>query len=163
MNRDYIYENAKIYGQNSQRTLTEYEQRINQASIELCLHNPNLMSDRNTLLVSASKQVDESGYSYKKGKSHSRRLNPDDTCQTPKRNKVSKDYRLARITELNEQINDMTDQLGYKEKCRESANNICNYKECDKLTEEMSQLKADRRQLEVALTKKQKKIEVVLQ
>lgn len=67
---------------------------------------------------------------------------------------------MTRITELKEQIEDKSEQIKYKELWREGAQNMHNYKECDKLTEEMATLKSDRRQLELELAilaKKQKK------
>ena len=66
--------------------LTRYEQQINEASVELCLHNSELLSDCQLLLESSRKQVIESGYVYKKGKSRSRKLNPTSpTSPTKKR------------------------------------------------------------------------------
>ena len=98
---------------------------------------------------------------YKKGKSRSERLSTDDgEPPTKKRTKISKEYRLSRITQLQEQIKDKNEQVQYKELRREGAKNIHNYKECDKLTEQLSVLKADRRKLELeltVLTKKQNK------
>ena len=130
--------------------------------MQLCLRNPNLLSDRHALIEASRKKLDESGYCYKKGKSRSKRLSPDDGGDTSvnKRTKINKEYRLGRIAELQEQIKDKKEQVEYKELRREGAKTIHNYKECDKLTEQISVLKADRRRLElelVGLTKKQKK------
>ena len=132
--------------------------------MQLCLHNPNLISDRKALLEASRKKLDESGYCYKKGKSRSKRLSTDDGNEPSvnKRSKINKEFHLARIAELQEQIKDKNEQVQYKELRREAAKNVHNYKECDKLTEQMSILKADRRQLELelaGLTKKQKKSE----
>ena len=140
--------------------LTEYQERINEASEELCLNNPDLLSDRKLLLETARQRVDESGYQSIKGKSRSKRLNPIDWSRSPKRKKISKEYRINRIDELKERINDLTDQIGFREKWQECASNMKNYKECDKLTEQLSGLKSDRRQLQTELaelTKKEKK------
>ena len=147
--------------------LTNYQVRINQASEHICIKNPNLLTDRKLLLEMARKRVCESGYQYKKGKSRSRVLNPEGTSDTeglsdsiPKRRKLSQDARLTRITEIQDKAKDLNDQIGYKQKRREAANNVRNYKECDKLTEEMSELKSQKRKLETELallTKKQRK------
>ena len=48
---------------------SDYHSRVNEASEELRLNNPNLLNDRSLLLTSARQRVDESGYNYKKGKS----------------------------------------------------------------------------------------------
>ena len=117
-------------------------------------------SDRQLLLESSCKQVDESGYVYKKGKSRSRKLNP--TSPTKKRKKISQSFLVQRLTELQERIKELSDHIGYKQKHLDQANNIQNYKECDELSEQISALKGDRRKLEAeqkALMKKQKKTE----
>ena len=44
--------------------LTVYQQRINDAAAELCLHNHNLLSDCKLLLETREK-VHKAGYSYK--------------------------------------------------------------------------------------------------
>ena len=94
------------------------------------------------MLTSARQKVDESGYNYKKGKSRSEKLNPDaeNPSTTPKRTKITQEFRLGRISELKEKIKDLSDQLSYKEKRREAASNMHNYKDYDKLTEQMSAL-----------------------
>jgi hypothetical protein len=91
VNEDYIRKQAMIYGKNSARDLSRYEQRINEASIQLCLQSPNLLSDRTLLLQEARRVVDEEGYNYKKGKSRSRALNPqaDVSSDPPKRKRKS--------------------------------------------------------------------------
>ena len=163
MTRDYIAESSKIDGRNSECILTKYQESINDVARQLCLQNPNLLSDRKSLLEAARKQLDESVYGYKKGRSRSKRLNPDDDGSSGnKRAKVNKEFCLSRIEELKEQIQDKSEQVKYKELRREAAQNVHNYKECDKLIEQMSTLKADRRLLELeltALTKKQGKAE----
>ena len=134
MNEDYIRKQSQIYGKNSTRNLSKYEELINEASAQLCLQTPNL-SDRTLLLKECRRVVDEEGYDYKKGKSRSRSLNPDISSKLPKRKKINEEYRTSRIVELQERIKDITDQLGYKEKRRESASMVHNYKECDQITE----------------------------
>ncbi len=89
---------------------------------------------------------------FKKGKSRSKRLNPDSEAATPKRRKINRDYRTNRIGELEERIKDLSDHIDFKVKRRDSASNMKNYKECDRLTEQLSELKADRRQLERELS-----------
>jgi len=44
---EYIKEHSKIYGRNSKSNVTAYQQRINDAAAELCLHDHNMLSDRN--------------------------------------------------------------------------------------------------------------------
>ena len=87
-------------------------------------------------------------------------LNPEGTSDTegpsdstPERKKLNPDARLTRITEIQDKAKDLSYQIGYKQKWREAANNVRNYKECDKLAEEMSQLKSQKRKLETELAK----------
>ena len=131
---------------------TEYQKKKNQASEELCTNNPNLLSDCKLLLERAQDQVHRMGYAYKKGKSRSKRINPSaesDAETFPKRKKISSDIRVKQIAAIRERIADINDQLGFKQKCRESAQISHNYKECDKLTEQKSTLKSEKRQLNV--------------
>lgn len=163
VSKDYIKSYSKIYGRNSTKALTRYQESMNEVSTELSVQNPNLLNDRKVLLEASRKKLDEGGYVYKKGKSHSKQLSSDESrpCAN-KRTKVNKDFRLPRIAQLQEEIKDKTEQIEYKELRRDGAKSIHNYKECDKVTEQMSLLKADRQQLQLelaTLTKKQKKAE----
>ena len=118
------------------------------------------MTNRGLLLEEARKRVDDSGYVYKKGKSRSKLFNTDDEVPTPKRRKINQEYRLERIAELQDKIKDLNERIEFKNKRRDAASNVRNYKECDELTEKMSNLKNEKRLLDTelsALTKKQKK------
>jgi len=113
-----IKEEAKIYGRDPKNAekITQYQKQINQASEELCMKNPSILCDRKLLLESARERVHEMGYPYKKGKSRSKKINPGDECDvtTPKRRKISSDYRLHRISDIQERLADIKDQLGSK-------------------------------------------------
>lgn len=105
-------------------------------------------------------RVHDQGHVYKKGKSRSKRLSAPEQASsdvTPKRKKICQEFRLQRIGELKEVVKDLTDQITYKEKRRESASNVHNYKECDMLTEQISTLKAERREHERELTELEQK------
>ena len=84
------------------QTLTKYQEGINHMVAELCLQNPNLLSDRKSLLEASRKKLDESGYGYVKGKSRSKRLNPADDDSSIKReqkltrNCICQGFRAAR-------------------------------------------------------------------
>ena len=155
----YIKEHSKIFGRKSEK-ISDYQKRMNEASMELCLVNPNLISNRGLLLEQARKKVNDSGYIYKKGKSRSKILNSEDENPPPKRRKISKEYRLQRISELQDKIKDLENRIGYKIKRREAASNNRLYNDCDELTEQISDLKCQKHQLNielVALNQKQKK------
>ena len=63
--------------------LSDYQQEVNAAAEKICLRNPHMICKRGTLLELARKEVHDSGYVYKKGKSRSKAFG---TCEnTPKR------------------------------------------------------------------------------
>ena len=94
--------------------LAKYQDSINKVAMELCLQNPNLLNDRKELLEASRKKLDEAGYAYKKGKSLSKLFFSDDGEQPVKRVKSNKDFRLSRISQLQEEIKDKTEQREYK-------------------------------------------------
>ena len=79
--------------------------------------------------------------STKRGKSRSHKINP----------RFNLTKCLSRIEEINEKVKDITDQIGFKEKPRETANNLHHYKECDELTEQISFLKSEKWKLDFEL------------
>ena len=66
-------------------------------------------------------------------------------------------FPALRVQRVKEVVKDLTDQITYKEKRREGASNVHNYKECDILTEQLSALKAERREHEHEVTDLQRK------
>ena len=145
----YIRTKAKIYGRDSSKKLTNYQQKINDAAVELALKDPNLLLCRQKLLELSRTKVNEGGYQFKKGKSRSKQLQSD--CPPPKRPKSSESLGMKHIKELEEDIKDLSDQLKYKEKRRDQAASSRNYKVCDQLTEEMATVKKRKRECEEEL------------
>ena len=82
-------------------------------------------------------------YDFKKGKSRSKRY--QSTATAPKRVKTTESMRAKHISDLEEDLKDLNDQLKYKDKRREQATMSRNYKLCDELTEDMSTIKKKRR------------------
>ncbi|KAI8087962.1 uncharacterized protein B0P05DRAFT_530896 [Gilbertella persicaria] len=75
--REFIVNNAVIYGKKNSRPLTSYEEAINRASLHLALENPLLISKKGDLFDLAKKKLLEEGYRYKRGCSRSKlRDNP---------------------------------------------------------------------------------------
>ncbi|CAG8690058.1 2217_t:CDS:1, partial [Scutellospora calospora] len=74
--KDVIIHHATIYGKNSPRKLTTYEQAINRAAIELALIDPALVANKGTLFEKAKAKLLLEGYTYKRGQSRSK-LNPN--------------------------------------------------------------------------------------
>ena len=77
--------------------------------------------------------------------------------RTPKRPKVSEDVRFRRISELQEDIQDATDQIKIKEKRRTLATASHQYKDCDSLTSQISLLRCKLREHKTELAQLQKK------
>ncbi|CAG8662242.1 8647_t:CDS:2 [Dentiscutata erythropus] len=112
---DVIINHAKIYGKNSDRQLTSYEQAINQAAIELALSDPALMANRGTLFEKAKAKLLLEGYTYKRGQSRSK-LNPNAPKPGIKSSRVNlrlkrnlhaaqnSENRNARISELEHKL-----------------------------------------------------------
>ena len=94
---------------------------------------------------------------FKKGKSRSKQCMSSPPVM--KKPKSSESMRMKRICQLEEDIEDISDQLNFKEKRREQAIFAKNYKLCDQLTDEMSSLKKQKReyQNELVLWKKKQK------
>src|SRR5204862_2881410 len=74
--KDVIIYHATIYGKNSPRQLTSYEQAINSAAIELALQDLTLVANKGALFEKAKAKLLLEGYSYKRGASRSK-LNPN--------------------------------------------------------------------------------------
>ena len=129
----YIMENSKIYGRQGNKTLSTYQKEINNTTMNVCLENPSVLSDRKVLLDKARQVTYANGYVYKKGMSCSHRSQDANV----KHLKLNKEVRLSRIEEITDKLKDVTDQIGFKEKRQESANIHHQYKECDKLTEQI--------------------------
>lgn len=163
--REYIRKQAMIYGKDPTKKLTPWHEKVNAASYELALNDPNiLLLPKQELIEAAQKNVRDQGYNFIKGKSRSRHIhNPgleELPSPVPKRPKVNEAIRNKKIAEFQEDVKDLRDRLSYKEKQRDQATQAMNYKLCDQLTEEMSDVKRQLRRVENQLEewiKKEKK------
>lgn len=100
------------------------------------------------LLEVAQKEVAES-YTFKKGKSRSKMYGSwKDKVPTSKRPKFDREMRDNRVTELNEVIVDLTKRIAIKESRCQQAEIARNYKLCDQLSEDIMELKSEKRQNE---------------
>ena len=148
--RAEIKEQALIYRKSP---LTDFQESVNAAAIELALQNPSLVrkGNRGDLLELARKQASQS-YSFKKGVSHSKAYGSwKDKMPTPKRPKFDKEMRDSKVAELNEVVSDLTKRITIKEnRCRQ-AEAVRNYKLCDELIEDFMELKSSKREKEKQL------------
>ena len=145
-----IAEAAKLYRKESLRPLSEYQKRMNEEAAKLAIKNPVLIQrgHRHDLLERA-REVVSASYQFKKGKSRSKKLSPqsDESCTPVNRpKKIDSEVRGRRIRELEEDLKQFDQQILFKEKRRDQAESVRNYKLCDELTEEVGKLKATRRE-----------------
>ncbi|KAI7877252.1 hypothetical protein K492DRAFT_219112 [Lichtheimia hyalospora FSU 10163] len=114
--RDVIILHATIYGKNSRRPLTKYENAINEASISLALENPSLLVNKGDLFEQAKKRLLENGYQYKRGRSRSKLIattypyqrQPSDDDGKPSKRKLNaqrlSQQRQEKLSELQVKI-----------------------------------------------------------
>ena len=92
---------------------------------------------------------------YKKGKSKSKRhhTSGEDNTSTParKRAKISETVRVQRIAYVQDAVADISKQIGYKNLRIEQAKNSNQFALCEKVTEEIRNLKQKRFRLETEL------------
>ena len=111
------------------------------------------------LLKLAQEKVHDDGYIYKKGKSRSKRSSSSSVSDPPqtKRTKIDTQERQARINDLLEQITDIDKRIEFKQRRIDTATATRNFKTCYELSEEVSELKSRRRELNCELGPLQKK------
>lgn len=152
-----VKEKSAIYAKNP----NNYQKAINNASFSLCFNNPALLLEsKGTLLEMAKKKVHEEGYCYKKGQTRSKVLNPttpEGEPPQPKRQKINACERQRRIKELNDEISGLNRHIRIKEQRLEQATASRNFKVCDELASEISELKSKRRELNTELAGFQRK------
>ena len=144
VDEDKVRDEAVIY---KKTPLPEYHKRINEAAGDIAIWNPCLLTKRGQLLEAARVAVYESGYKFKKGNSRSKVLATESATTTPKRPKLNLDIREGRIKE----ISDISQRIDYKEKRVTAAANVKNFKACDEIVGEITELKSKRRSLQSEL------------
>ena len=147
---DEVFEKAKIFRKDSSRPLTDYQKQVNFHAGKLAIANPALLCKRGELLELARTEVHESGYTYKKGKSRAKKIASTSSEKATKssRSKISADMRHKKISSLEEQIANLSEQISFKEKRRQQAEAVRNYKMCEEITEEMRIVKKERQELQ---------------
>ena len=149
---------AVIYRKEGKRPLTDYQKQINDAAGDIAVRDPSILARKKSELMEAAKdEVYASGYKFKKGRSRSKRFLSSSSSNTPKRQNLNKDIRESRINDIKEEIEDINRRISFKEKRVSAAENMKNYKTCDEITGEISELKTKRHELESELKELQKK------
>ena len=93
---------------------------------DICVADPSMLEQKGKLLKLAHKSVDESGYSYKKGKPRSSVFGTGKD-PAPKRKKLTQDFRDGRITEINDKLETVRMSIDFKEKRVEAGVTSKNY------------------------------------
>jgi hypothetical protein len=88
-----------IFGKDSQRECTKYENAVNDAAYDLCVDDITLVNDRKLLFEKARGKVNLSGYNYKRSKSRSKVFG-DGGAVPPKKIKLAQEIRKRRVDEI---------------------------------------------------------------
>ena len=128
-------------------------------TLGLAIQDPSMLTEKKGKLLEAAKdEVYACGYNFKKGHSRSKRFSSDSSSSsTPKRKNLNKEFREDRIHNIKEEIHDLNSRICFKEKRVLAAANMKNYKICDEVNGEISELKTKRRELETELKELQRK------
>ena len=152
-----IMDMAIIYRKETNRPLSRYQRRMNDAAQQLCLQNPGLIRKRQLLIDTARERIIADGFQFVKGKSRSKKnFKDDEPIPVAKRSKLSQSFRENRIHEIEEDIRDLNDRIKFKDGRISAALNMKEYKKCDEIKEEVTTLKHKRRELEAELKRLQK-------
>ena len=88
-------------------------------------------------------KLHESGYIYSKGKSHSKKLNPEMHKEDkPKLERINQQERQHQIESLQGQVKDINKHVTVKERHIEQAQSTKNFKFCDQLSQRNELLNA---------------------
>ena len=134
-----------------------YEKAINDAPLQLCLHNPLLLQERGKLLSMAREKVHAQGYQYRKKKSRSKLFgSKTETPQVAKKPRLTQELRDKRITEINEDLAELDTRLTYLEKSRDKFVAVQQYERAAEKSKELSSLRAEKRVLQSEMSQMQK-------
>ena len=105
-------------------------------------------------LTVATSGVDENGFMYTKGKSRSKAFGSEAGERLPvqKRPKINREFRETRRQNITEDLKCTNTQIQFKEQRIETEATSKNFKICDVLSEEVTELKKKRQLLESELT-----------
>lgn len=102
------------------------------------------------------------GYKFRKWRSRSKKVSDHEVSNDPpkaKQPKTTDNVRKQHIEDLEEDIKDLTDRLSFKQKRQNQAEMSRNYKVCDQLMEEISDLKKKKREKEIELKLWKRKVQ----
>lgn len=132
--------------------LSRHQKCINEEAAKIAKQNPALLIEHGRLLVLARKAVIDSGYQFKKGRSRSKMFGSGDKSPKPKRQKTDAEIRMARVSEINGEIEQLNRRIHYKEKMLRQAETSKKYKVCDELAECIHDMTKEKKTLEKELS-----------
>ena len=150
-----IREKSVIYTKNP----TAYQAAVNNASFDLCTKDPSLLFRKKGDLKTLAEERANETYVFKKGHSRSKRYAETSTSQEtdPKKKKITTDERQARIKEVCEEISSIYRRIDIREQGITQATNSRDFLMCKNLTDEVSELKSQRKMLNAELASLQQK------
>ena len=148
MEEERLKELAVIYKKDTSRPLSKHQLAMNEAAQALALDQPSLIRKRQMLLDLARDRVIASGFQFVKGKSRSKKSSGSEEEPAPKRRKLSQDIREKRMKDLEQDISDLKERIGFKEKRITEKLNVHDYKRCDELKEEVMEVRKKLREAE---------------
>ena len=155
-NYDELKEKSKIFGKDSERECTKYENAVNEAAYDLCIDDITLVSHRKLLFEKAREKVNLSGYNYKKSKSRSKVFG-DGGVIPPKRMKLAQEIRKRRVDEISEDLVSANDTVSMLEKQRQKFAGVGKYIQAAEMIQQISEQRKKVRNLQLELAKLQKK------
>ena len=148
MEEERLKELAVLYKKDTSRPLSKHQLAMNEAAQALALDQPSLIRKRQMLLDLARDRVIASGFQFVKGKSRSKKSSGSEEEPAPKRRKLSQDIREKRMKDLEQDISDLKERIGFKEKRITEKLNVHDYKRCDELKEEVMEVRKKLREAE---------------
>ena len=114
MEEETIRAKAALFGK-SGKSLTKYQERMNEIAGDICLKDVSMLADKGKLLQQARLKLHESGYVYSKGKLRSKILNPEVTKHDkPRRERIDKKEHKHRIESLQDEMKDINKHVTVK-------------------------------------------------
>jgi len=141
-----IYNTSQI---DSGHKMYQYFQEMNKASLKLAVDNPQLLKDKHKLQQLAREYVHANGYAYKKKTSRSKQFGVSGENKRPYSTEA---FKLKKIKEIQEDMSDADTQMALLTRQREKNINVKQFGQAATITDQISQLRAKKRQLENELT-----------
>ena len=153
-----LQKESKIFGKDVDRTLSEYEDKVNAASLFLCQENISLLKNGKKLFELAKQKVDADGYAYKRKKSRSKVFGASQkiTESDVRRVNVMKEVRQQRMVDLREDIDSCKQTTSLLEQQRVKFVSAEKFIQAADIVEQIKNKRKKMRELELELGKYEK-------